>query len=276
MNVHRYLYTIVNIIINMRRNKKDVEKRGRKYPEGATKRNILLIALKYIDGVEEPSLVAEIQDKLKIKDIKGIKGHLADLSIGRKIAGREKGKTMKEGKHYLTKIEQKGKANIWSPTPHFDIFKNMVLEEFLSDADIAFPFMQTKYTQKMIKEHVFDLIVRDFSIDLSKEGNIEDLIKKILTKSPSVLKYVLTGRPKEEIEEKKSLFGNFLFGRSRGNGIDTLAFFSILLYADIAKYSDLAQTTEDIRRGIDSIMLNLFHEKARKINEEFIESLKRD
>lgn len=260
----------------MGKKKKDVEKRGRKYPEGATKRNILLIALECIEGVEEPSLVAEIQDKFKIKDIKGIKGHLADLSIGRKIAGREKGKTWKEGKHYLTKIEQKGKANIWSPTPSFGIFKNMALEEFLSDADIAFPFMQTKYTQKMIKEHVFDLIVRDFSINLSKEGNIEDLIKKILTVSPSVFEYVLKERSKEEIDEKKSLFGKFLFGRSRGDGIDTLAFFSILLYADIAEYFDLAQTTEDIRRGIDSIMLNLIYEETRKLNEEYLKRWQRD
>lgn len=88
-----------------------------------------------------------------------------------------------------------------------------------------------------------------------------DLIKRILTMSPSVLEYVLTDPSKENRDEKKSQFGKFLFGRSRSGELDTLAFFSILFYADIVKYPGLAQTAGDIRRNIDQITNGLVMEE---------------
>lgn len=100
-------------------------------------------------------------------------------------------------------------------------------------------------------------------LNLKVENGINlynDLIKRILTMSPSVLEYVLTDPSKEDRDEKKSQFGKILFGRSRSGELDTLAFFSILFYADTVKYTGLAQTAEDIKRNIDQITNSLVME----------------
>ena len=180
----------------------------------------------------------------------------------------------------LAKLEEEGilgwirsKVRQRGTTKHYFLKEDRatfqkIAHEFLKDNDIAPMFIQSEYTQKLIKEYVLDMVSKNFSIDLSQDGNTENLIKKILKKSPSVLKSVLTDRPKKEIDEKKSLFGKFLFGRSWGNGIDTLAFFSILLYADVAKYQDLAQTAEDIRMSIENFEFDLRLEVRKRLEED--------
>lgn len=192
MQYHRYLYTQDRSIYDgkMGRKKKDKEKRGRKHPEGVTKSNILLLALKYPDGIEQPDLVEQIQNELGITELKGIKGHLADLGEGRKKPGRDKSNTWKEGKHYLIKAAQLGKENIWMPNPDFGIFQKMALE-VLVNMDLAVPFMRTEYTQRMVNEHVFDLMENKFGVDLSN-GELAEELKDLLLKYPSALRYLLS------------------------------------------------------------------------------------
>jgi hypothetical protein len=193
MHYHGYLYILKHRSIydgKMGRKKKDEEKRGRKHPEGVTKNNILLLALEYPDGIEEPDLVEQIQNKLGITELKGIKGHLADLGEGRKKPGREKINTRKGGKHYLIKVAQLGKENIWTPNPDFGIFQKMALK-FLGKVDLAVPFMRTEYTQRMVNEHVFDLIEKKFGMDLSNGESAEEL-KDLLLKYPSALRYLFS------------------------------------------------------------------------------------
>lgn len=199
-------------MIKMGRRKKGVKKKGRKHPEGVTKRNILLIALEYPEGITEEEVREKMEEKLDWEDpdIKGIKGHLADLGLGRKISGREKGKTWKEGKRYLilnpskstpSKIAEKilseqglsendvepQENNIWKPNPDFEVFKEMA-DELLEDTNIAFSFVQSEYTQRMIKEHVFPLIKQKFKTDLSKSEEL----KFIVLKYPPVLDWLLS------------------------------------------------------------------------------------
>lgn len=171
------------------------------------------------------------------------------------------------------KIHRKGLTNFYCLKENLNAFKQIA--EIFLNSDDTLMFMNSEYTQSVMIKYVFNEASKNFCVDLSQDGKVEDLIKGILTKSPSALEYVLIERSKEEIDEKKSLFGKFLFKRSRGNEIDTLAFFSILFYADIVKYSGLAQTAEDIRRGIDSFKIDLLLEESRRLNEEFIKKLEK-
>jgi hypothetical protein len=165
------------------------EKRGQKNPVGFTKRRILLLALDYPDGIKEPDLVEEIRNKCGITELKGIRGHLADLREGRIIDGREKDEKRKEGKQYLLKEAQLGKENTWTPNPDFASFHAIALE-FLSNVDLAVPFMRTEYTQKMVKEHIFAMLEKRYDIDMStNEPTVEDLKYLVLT-YPSSLIYL--------------------------------------------------------------------------------------
>ena len=199
---HRHLYTQDRSIcdVKMGKKKKDEEKRGPKHKRGVTKNNILLLALEYPDGIEQPDLVEQIQNKLGIKSEKGITQHLADLGEGQKKPGREKGKTWKEGKQYLIKVAQLGKENIWTPNPDIGIFQKMALK-FLGKVNLAVPFMRTEYTQRMVKEHVFDLIEKKFGMDLSNSEPAEEL-KDLLLKYPSALQYLFSFQKITEEGEK--------------------------------------------------------------------------
>lgn len=220
----------------------------------------------FLSNGNRPAIQKQISEGAKVS-----KRHLGDLRD-------ENRKVKKEGR--LSILEKKGifkwkfcvvyrsgDKKCYYLIEDINTFKQIA--KIFLNSDDTLMFMNSEYTQSVRIKYVFDMVLKNFGINLSQGWNVEDLIKKIITKSPSVLEYVLTDQSKEEIDAKKSLFGKFLFGRRRGNGIDTLAFFSILFYADIAKYPDLARTTEDIRRGIDNLMMDLVLEKSRKAIEEF-------
>jgi hypothetical protein len=141
----------------------------------------LLLALDYPDGIKEPDLVEEIRNKCGITELKGIRGHLADLREGRIIDGREKDEKRKEGKHYLLKKAELGKENTWTPNPDFASFQAIALE-FLAKEHLAVPFIRTEYTQRMIKEHIFAMIEKRYDLDMStSEPAVEQLKYLILT-----------------------------------------------------------------------------------------------
>lgn len=191
----------------MGRNKEHKEKRGRKHPEGFTKRKILLIALEHPEGIREPDLVEEIKNKLDVVDTKGIKGHLADLGDGRKIQGREKGKTCKEGKHYLIKKEPSGKEieNFWKPNPDQETQIRICIAMLKGDIEVFFHerafhkdlitnpenkdnillnlgnaqraldtirFFNTEYVQRALDTSVLPLFKKRYGIDPSVEAKI--------------------------------------------------------------------------------------------------------
>ena len=253
----------------MGRKMKDEVKRGRKHPEGFTKRNILLLAWKYPDGIEEPDLVELIRDELGITELKGIRGHLADLGEGRKISG-----TFREGKHYLLKEPQLGKENIWTPNPDFDIFREWA-RKFLYSEDLAIPFMRTEYTQRMVKEHIFDLIEKKFDIDLSTgEAAVEDL-KDLVLKYPFALLYLFRIGITEEGEKdvipvgpgifKNTSLGHFI--SAIGPILPTRGQYSVgLLNFALSFYSllqfDMKPEWNDLYDDEDLAKLRRLHETA--------------
>ena len=198
-----------------------VKKRGPKYPSGIAKRKILLIALNYPNDIGEAKLTNEINDLLyKSKANRGIKGHLDDLGPGRTVKGK-----WREGKQYLIKIpskyepkKMKGKLipilknqgveididnlpeeNIWKPNPDLEIFKKIAEELLVKDT--AASFIQTKYTQKMLKEHGFPFVEHVYNVDLSKKTEATELLKEMLLKYPAPLLLLLLYHPeKAEIE----------------------------------------------------------------------------
>jgi len=183
------------MVINMGRKKKDEEKRGRKHPEGVTKRKILLIALEYPDGIEELDLFQEIRNKWDTNEPKGFKGHLADLGNGRKIAGREKGKAWKEGKHYLIKTEQPGKPNIWKPNFDSEIFQDIWSNELQSREEVV-SFFNSNYTQRMISNE-YMAGYRGLKIE---EDNLETFFEEGMKISPTFLHYSIhAGLPEVEV-----------------------------------------------------------------------------
>ena len=64
--------------------------------------------------------------------------------------------------------------------------------------DIAASFIQTKYTQKMLKEYGFPLVEHAFNVDLSKNTEAIEVLKHILLKYPATLLYLLL-HPKEAL-----------------------------------------------------------------------------
>lgn len=180
-------------------------KGGRKHGEGVTKRNILLIALEYLEGVEESELIDRIKVELELNDRKGIKWHLADLGGGRNVRGED----YREGKHYLIKEEQSGKANIWKPDTDFEIYRE-IASELLKEKDCAVPFMQTKYAQKMIKEHGFPLVERVFNIDLSEDTEVVKVLKNIILKYPGSLLYFLLESDASKIRGLEAIAGDYI------------------------------------------------------------------
>ena len=166
-----------------------------------------------------------------------------------------------------THIARRGPTPLYFLKNDIDTLR-ILIESFGNEKYTTVDFLM-KHAAKNGDE-VFTVVSKNFSIDLSQDGNIEKLIKKITTTSPSVLEYVLAERPKKEIDEKKSLFGKFLFllGRSRGDLIGTLAFFVTLSYEDAAKYPGLAQTTEDIRMSIENFKFDLIIEENERLYRE--------
>jgi len=75
-----------------------MSKPGRKHPPGRTKQEILRIIFEHPNGVEESKIREILKDRLGIKDMRGVKRHLAALS--------------QEG--VITKKEKPGKANLWN------------------------------------------------------------------------------------------------------------------------------------------------------------------
>jgi len=192
------------MVINMGRKKRNEEKRGRKHPEGFTKRKILLIALEHPDGIKERDLIEEIKNKLDIVDDKGIKGHLADLGNGRKIAGREKGKTWKDGKHYLIKTEQSGKPNIWKPNTNREIFEDIWSNE-LQNREEVLSFFNSRYTQRMISDEYMDgykgLKIEEDNVETFFGGDYaETFFEEGMKLSPTFLQYSIhAGLPEVEV-----------------------------------------------------------------------------
>lgn len=141
IGVYIHITPIVLMVVNMARREKNEKRRGPKYPIGVAKREILLIALKHPDGIEEPYLRDQIQASLRISETKGIKKHLGELGPGLTVD-----KKRREGKNFLLKHEECGGENVWQPNQKLEILKQICEEIMESDdhqAQILFTQSET-------------------------------------------------------------------------------------------------------------------------------------
>jgi len=176
-------------------------KQGERFPKDYIKNQILLIACQHFPkGIEEPDLRDTLRERFRIRESKGIKLHLADL----------------EEKALLSKVSQKGKANMWKiptesrfnkefgyeVTPTFEMYA----EKFIF-SKYRNKFIESSYARSILTDEHLNHLALGFWIDYGKQFvSIADTFKKIeeefhdptrfnlskrIKKSPTILSFLL-------------------------------------------------------------------------------------
>lgn len=165
--------------------RKKGKRRGPKYPVGEAKKLILLIALDYSSGIEEPRLRDIIEDKTGIKEQKGIKIHLGELGPGIRI-----GKKHRKGKNFLIKCPPSKSQieNTWKPNK--DMIREMA--KLFSDGDDFLQFIRTQSVKEVILEEINKL-----RKPLPKYAK---LLEEIIPFSPSAVRLLLLPEVKDILQ----------------------------------------------------------------------------
>jgi len=176
-------------------------KQGERFEKGYIKNQILLIACQnFPKGIEEPDLRDTLRERFRIRESKGIKLHLADL----------------EKKGLLSKVSQKGKANIWK-IPTEPIFNKefgyeitptfaTYAERFMFSEDRN-KFVESNYARSILTDEHLNQLALGFWVDYGKQFVlIVDTFKKLeeefgdptrfnlskrIKKSPTILSFLL-------------------------------------------------------------------------------------